>query len=249
MSSTISPTRPGEATRLQLALSAEQQLLAPEPGDEHPLDQQKRNRDQSQRQVLYQDEGDRYDDLAAQKHRLHEGVADEAAERLHLVADHGRDLGTFHAAEFAVRKAQDPVDEFVPELAEHALAQPALVEVDVIFEQAVDDHQQQEERAQDHQRPDAIEIEPVQELDEAIVLDGGRDRNPDLEVMLGRGSLFEALRLDRPIHDVLGQVQHGEVEGHRRQNDQQDPDLLLSGLGPDVAKKTGLHAVPELRPA
>ena len=97
--------------------------------------------------------------LAAEQRRLHEGVADEAAERLDLVLDHGRDFGGLDPLEDAGREAQHPVDELEADAPQHALAEPALVGVDVEFEQAVDDDQEQEDAAQRKQHAGAVELE------------------------------------------------------------------------------------------
>ncbi len=234
---------PRERPRGQLPLATEDQLLAPQPRDHHALDQEQADGDQPEREVLDQDEDDRGQDLATEEHRLNEGVADEAAERLHLVLDHRGDFGALDSTELRRREAQDTVDQLVAQLTEHALAEPALVEVDVIFEEAVDDDQEQEGGRQHDQRPDTIEVEPVHEFDETVRLDGTGHRNLDLEIMLGRRRLLEALGLDRPVDDIFGQIEHQEVERHRGQDDEQDPDLLLPGLVPDIAKEASLHTL------
>ena len=82
--------------------------------------------------------------LAAEKGRLDEGIADEAAERLDFILHHGGDFRRLDALEHTGREAQHAVDELEAEAAQHALAEPALVGIDVEFEQAVDDDEEQE---------------------------------------------------------------------------------------------------------
>ena len=95
-----------------------------------------------------EDEDERGQRLAAEEDRLHEGIADEAAERLHLVLDHGGDLGLLDLAEMQLREAQHAVEQLVAQAAQHALAHAALLGVDLELEDAVDDDEHQEEQAQ-----------------------------------------------------------------------------------------------------
>ncbi len=107
--------------------------------------------DDPEQPVLQHDEDDGRQRLAAEEHRLHEGVADEAAERLDLVLDHGGELGLLDLAEMGRRKAQDTVVELVAQAAQHALAHAALLGVDRLLEEAVHDHGAQEDEAHGHQ--------------------------------------------------------------------------------------------------
>ena len=110
-------------------------------------------------EILHQDEDQSGERLAAEQRRLDEGIADEAAERLDLILDHGGDFGRLHALELAGREAQHAVDELVAQAPQHALAEAALVGIDVELEEAVDDDEQQEDAAQRHQHLEAVELE------------------------------------------------------------------------------------------
>ena len=77
-------------------------------------------------EALGQDEGEGRQRLAAEEGRLHEGIADEAAQRLHLVLDHGGDFRLLHLAEMGDGEAQHPVEELVAQAAQHALAHAAF---------------------------------------------------------------------------------------------------------------------------
>ena len=163
MSSTISPMRPASAREVSCRWRPRISCLRRIRGITTTLDQEEADGDQPEREVLDQDEHDRRQDLSTEEHRLNEGIADEAAERLHLVLDHGGDFGALDPAELRRRKAQDTVDQLVAQLTEHTLAEPALVEVDIIFEEAVDDHQEQEGGRQHDERPDRSRSNPLQQ--------------------------------------------------------------------------------------
>ena len=83
----------GQRARGELALPPEHEQPPPQPRDEHDLHADHGGRDQPKRDALHQDEDHRRQRLAQEIGRLHEGVADEAAERLHLVLHHGRHFG------------------------------------------------------------------------------------------------------------------------------------------------------------
>ena len=121
--------------------------------------------DKAEPDVLHHDEQHGRQRLAAEQGRLHEGIADEAAQRLHLVLHHGRHFGGFHPLEVMRRKPQDAIDEIETDTPQHAFAEAALVGVDVEFEQAVDDDQQEEHKAQGKQRRRAVELKTGEELD------------------------------------------------------------------------------------
>lgn len=90
---------------------------------------------------------------------LHEGVSGEAAHRLHLVLDHGRDFGRLHALEIA-GEAQDPVDELEADSPQKPLAEPALVGIDIELEEPVDDHEQQEHHTKASSMPSCRDRNP-----------------------------------------------------------------------------------------
>ena len=100
----------GELAGGQLPRPPEHQQPAPQPRDQHDLDADDRAGDQAERDALHQDEHHGGDRLADEVGGLHEGVADEAAERLHLVLHHGGDFGGAQPPELRQRKAQQRVD-------------------------------------------------------------------------------------------------------------------------------------------
>ena len=131
--------------------------------------------------VLQHDEDHRRQRLAAEEHRLHEGVADEAAERLDLVLDHGGELGLLDLAEVGRREAQDAVEELVAQAAQHALAHAALLGVDGLLEQAVHHHGAQEDEAHGHQVAELVDLEAVEDADDLAGQDGREIELPDQE--------------------------------------------------------------------
>ncbi|ENN85040.1 hypothetical protein RHSP_57614 [Rhizobium freirei PRF 81] len=48
--------------------------------------------------------------------------------------------------------------------------------------------------------------------------------------------MLETLALDRPVDDLLRQVEGQEIRDHRSRNDQQDPNLLQPGVRPNVTR-------------
>src|SRR6185312_13497876 len=103
--------------------------------------------------------------LAAEIDRLDDGIADEAAERLHLVLDHGGDFGLLHAPQIRQGKAQYPVDEIEAQPAQHPLAEFALHCVDLIFETAVDEDEDQEDQAEHPQIAKLVKLETRKDRD------------------------------------------------------------------------------------
>ena len=156
----------GQQAGRQLPLAAEHQHRLAQPGDDRHLHCEQHDHDDRQQEVLHHDEDDGGQRLAAEEHRLHEGVADEAAQRLDLVLDHGRELGLLDLAEVGRRKAQDAVVELVAQAAQHALAHAALLGVDALLELAVHHHGGQEHEAHGHEIGQLVDREAVEEVDD-----------------------------------------------------------------------------------
>ncbi len=197
----------------------------------------------AQPEALQDDEDQRRQRLAAELGEGDEGVRDEAAERLHLVLDHGCDFRRLDPLEVAGREAQHLVDQFETDAPQHAFAEPALVGVDVELEDTVDDDQPQEDEAQAHQRLGAVEFESVKEMKIAEKRQVDVDRH---EWLRGPRRL-EPFALDRAVDDLLRQVERHEIRDHRQGDDEDDPELLPPGMGPDVAGKASSMDVSEPR--
>ncbi len=176
-------------------------------------------RNQTKPEALQNDEDQRCQRLPAEQRRLHEGIADEAAERLHLILDHRRDFRRLDALEMPGREAQDLIDQLEADAAQHALAKPALVGVDIELEETVDDDQRQENQTQADERLCAVEVETVEEVNRAV------ERNVDIDRQEGLGCTrrFESLALDRSVDDLLGQIEGHEIRDHRHSDDEDDP--------------------------
>ena len=205
----------GKLARGDLALLAQDQDRLAQPRDDHHLHRQQRDHHQTQHPVLHHDEDDRRQRLAAQEHRLHEGVADEAAERLDLVLDHGGELGLLDLAEMGRRKAQDAVVEFVAQAAQHAFAHPAFLRVDGAPELRIHDHGGQEHEAHDEEVVGLVYGQAVEQPDRIAETQEGRQRDIDAEDRLGRFAL-ESRALDSVIDDRLGYAQRQKVEDLRQ---------------------------------
>jgi hypothetical protein len=148
-------------------------------------------------------------------------LADEAAERLDLVLDHGRHLGGLHAPEARDRKAQDQVVELEAQAPQHALAHPALHGVDLELEPAVQHDQREEHERQREQVLDAAELEA--------------------EEAGGGAGLLELVALDRLVDDGLRQVERQVVDHHGADHQRHDQQLVALAVADDEAEEAAFH--------
>ena len=184
--------------------------------------------------------------LAAQEHRLDEGVADEAAERLDLVLDHGGELGLLDLAEVGRREAQDAVVELVAQAAQHALAHAALLGVDGLLELAVHHDGAQEDEAHGHQVAELVDLEAVEDADDLAGQDG---REVELEDQERDGlAVLEGVALDAVVDDRLRHGQRHEIKDLGQHHEAQDDDLLGPAVSPDVGEQIALHQYPRWKP-
>ena len=89
----------GELARGDLALAAEPDQPPAHARYHHALHGDDADGDGAQPEILHDDEDQRRRRLSAEQRRLHEGVADEAAERLDLVLHHAGHFGALHPLE------------------------------------------------------------------------------------------------------------------------------------------------------
>ena len=178
---------PGELAGRQLAFTPEPQDGLAQRGDDRQLKHKHADCDQAEIDALRQDEQERGQRLAAEEGRLHEGIADEAAERLDLVLDHGGDFRLLHLAEVRQRKSQHPVEQFVAQAAQHALAHAPLQRVDLELEATIYEHEHEECQAEGDQVGDPVQLETVEDPDGFRLLQLrrhqaaiSRGRSPDL---------------------------------------------------------------------
>ena len=167
---------PGEPAGGELALLSEPQELAAQPRDDDELDADHARRHQAEPEILHHDEDERGRGLRAEKGRQDERVADEAADRLDLVLDDGRGLGGLHVAKRIGREAQNQREQVEAHPAQHALAERALGDVDPVLEDAVDEHEEQEQPRQAEQQRQAIDLEAPEELTWAPPSQSGKPR-------------------------------------------------------------------------
>src|SRR5262249_17228387 len=217
----------GDASRQlagrQLALSAEDEDFPAQPGDDQRLDEQDHQRDAAEPEALLQHEKERRQGIAAQESGLNEGVADESAERLHLVLDHRGDLGLLDLAEVRLRKAQHPVEQIEAQAPQHALAQAALRRIDVDLEPVVDDDEDEEQHADRDQIGNPIQLESIEDVQGAATKES-RERNFQAQKAgdpLGMGG-----QLLNGVDDRPRQVERDVIESKRERHHQQDQALL-----------------------
>ena len=236
----------GELAGGDLALATEHQDRPAQPRNDRHLHAQQHDDDDSEQPALQHDEQDRRQRLATQEHRLDEGVADEAAERLDLVLAHGRELGLLDLAEVGRREAQDAFVELVTQAPQHALAHAALLGVDRLLEQGVHDHGAEEDEAHGHQVAELVDLEAIEEAQD---LSGQHGRQVELPDQEGDGlGVLEGVALDAVVDDVLGHRQRHEIEDLGQHHEAQDDDLLRLAVPPDVGKQIALHQYPRSKP-
>ena len=229
----------GEQAGRQLAGAAQHQHRTAQPRDDRHLHRQQHDHDDAEQEVLHHDEDDGRQRLAAEEHRRHEGIADEAAQRLDLVLDHGGELGLLDLAEVNRRKAQDAVVELVAQAAQHALAHPALLRIDALLELAVDDHGDQEDETHDHQVLELVDLEAVEDADDLVREDRREIEFPDQErdgLVVLEGEPGNAV-----VDDRLRHAERHEIEHLRQHHEEQDEDLLGLAVLPDVREELALH--------
>ena len=156
--------------------------------------------------MLEQDEEQRRQRLPAQVHRRDDGLADETAQRLHLVLDHGRHFRRFDTAEMRQRKTQDVVEQVVAQAAQHALPHPALHGVDLELDPAADDDQRQKGQRQREQVRCTLKRESIKNMHHCAAQQVGQGEAQAQE-RGGRVRARKSLPLYRLVDDGLGQVQ------------------------------------------
>ena len=168
--------------------------------------------------VLHHDEDDRRQRLAAEEHRLDEGVADEAADRLDLVLDHGRELGRLTLRKWRRRKAQDAVVELVAQAAQHALAQRALWVLILFLNGPLMTTATRNRAREAEEQAELVDLEAVEECGS----DRRREWRPvgSSDARNGRWSaVLEGVALDAVVDDRLRHVERQEIERLRGQHD------------------------------
>ena len=88
---------------------------------------------------------------------------------------------------------------------------------------------------------DAAELEPV-EQDHLAAKECLSIRHRDSEEGLGRADRVEVFALDRPVDDLLGQFEREEIEGHGRDDDEEQPRLLQTRVLPDEFEKIAFQS-------
>ena len=179
--------------------------------------------------VLGEDEAECRDQEAALERGRDDRIAEVAAERLDLAGHHRDQLALGDPAEVAEREAQHARQQLRAQQAQQALAEPALVDVDRVFEAAVDQDRQQEQAGQEGE---VLELRVAAEVD-AAEGDGARK--------IGR------LAAERLVDDLLGQVERGVVDRQRGGGQQQQHDLLRQAEAGEEAERGARQIVARAR--
>ena len=195
----------------ELTFLAETQDRDAQLRNQNGLNRQNGTRHQPQPDRLDHDENHGRDRLTAQEGGSHEGIADETAQRLHLVLDHGGDFRRLHAPQRSQTKPQQTVGQLVTQTPEHALAEPALGSIDHELEAAVDADQREESEAERQQKARLRQLQPFEQQDG---LAGHRltERQMNASEKAGVVDGVETLSLNALIDDLLRQIQGQEIE-------------------------------------
>jgi hypothetical protein len=59
-----------------------------------------------------------------------------------------------------------------------------------------------------------------------------------------KAPFLEGLALNRLVHDLPGQIERGEIEGQRGDDDRTDKELIAPRMLPDIPEQTFIHLVP-----
>ena len=205
----------GQATHLAHPGLGQLVHLALQLRDDPDLKRVEHDRGEAQNGILREHEDQDGQERAALERRQGEGLGDEAAERFHLGGDHLHQLALGDPPKMRQRKAHDARIELVAKPPQHALADHALVDVDDVFEGAID---------QDENEKDAAKREQVVDL---IQLDA-EDRSP---CAVGHGV----------VDDDLRQIEAGVEKRERDDGQREDGELLRFAVAQDVAENTSIH--------
>ena len=173
--------------------------------DEIGLQRIERDRRGAEQRVLHEHEEENRQERTGLRDRQREGIADKAADRLQLGGQHRDDLAGGGAVEMAHRKAQQALEQIVAQAAQHALADPALADVQVVFERAIDQDEDEKDAAQQHEIGDLAELDP-------------------------KDLLREFLAADRLVDDHLGQFERVVQKRERQQRDDDQINLFAQAV-------------------
>ena len=154
---------------------------------------------------------------SALERRQGDSIAEKPAEGFPFDGDHGDDLALGNAPEMRQRKPQDAAEKLIAQAAQHPLAELALIDIEPVFEPAIDENEGEESAAQDQQEID---------LPEAHIEDPAR----------------EVGAADGLVDDGLGQVQGNVEERHGYRGHDQQNDLLTQTVAKNVLEDCRFHA-------
>src|SRR5437763_2632372 len=198
----------GQGAHLAYPLAAELADAALHLRDEIGLHRIERDRRGAEQRVLHEHEDEDRQQCAGLRDRQCEGIADKAADRLQLGGQHRDDLAGRRAVEMVHRKAKQALKQIVAQAAQHALADPAFADVQVIFEPAVDQHEDEKDAAQQHEIGDPMEFD-AEDLPR------------------------EVLAADRLVDDHLRQFERVVQKRERQQRDNDEVNLFAQAVAQD----------------
>src|SRR5690606_23227165 len=132
-----------------------------------------------------------------------------------------------HRADVLGTEPQQNCKQLEPHPAQDLLAEDAFADVNDVFESAVNQHQKQKSKAQDHQVRKLIDLETPTEH-ELGAAEKVRQRNCPIENWRRHAPCPEGMTLQRVTDDQPGNIQRGKVKGQRGEDQQKDANLLAT---------------------
>ena len=198
-------------------LAGEQDNLLLQLGNDIGLQRIGADGGKPQQRVLHEDEADLHHQKAALIGRQRNGIADEAADILHLGGDHGDDLAGTHLPEMRKAESEHTLKKLEAQAAQHALAQPSLVDVDP-------------------------ELQPVADDNEGKKRDAEQEKIGDLIKFKSLHFPWETVALHSIVDDLLGKLQQDVADRVRQDREKKNEELLPRTELPDEAKKAFFHS-------
>src|SRR6185312_7474085 len=108
-----------------------------------------------------------------------------------------------------------------------------------VFERPVHEDEEQEQAGEAEQQGEAVDLEAGEEPNRTA--ERVRQRQDEVQKPGGRAPVRKGPALNRFVDDALRQVERGEIERQRRENDQKNDELVAARMAPDVAEQALVH--------
>ncbi len=185
--------------------------------DQVALQRIKRNCRQPHQRVLNKDKGGDRDQNTALIKRQRKRFAKETAKRFCFGGDHGNDFALAGFTEMRKRKTQNPFKQGIAQPAQKPFGHHADIDVDEIFEPAIDEDQREKDPRQGEQIFDLVQF--------------------DAKNIIRFASATDCL-----VDDQLWQIQRVIQKWKGDHRDQSQDNLLQAAVLPDIGKNRLWHS-------